>query len=172
MRIAVAALLVSMVAVMCTGEGSPGRVGASTAPGSRPVDVPVTRVTDGDTFHVRYGGHDERVRLIGVDTPEVPWYGGLGECYGEEAGRYSRSRLVGRTIRLEFDVDQRDRYQRLLAYVFVGDELFNLTLVQLGYATADPVPPDTARARDFAAAEGEARAARRGLWSACPAPSP
>jgi endonuclease YncB( thermonuclease family) len=76
--------------------------------------------------------------------------------------------LDGRTIRLEFDVDLRDRYDRLLAYVLVGEEFFNLTLVQLGYATADPVPPDTARAAGFAGAERDARAERRGLWSACP----
>jgi micrococcal nuclease len=129
----------------------------------------VTKVTDGDTLHVEYSGHDERVRLIGVDTPEVSWYGGRGECFGEEAGQYSRARLDGRSVRLQFDVDQRDRFGRLLAYVFVGDELFNLTLVRLGYATADPVAPDTARAADFAAAERHARAAGSGLWSACPA---
>ncbi len=98
--------------------------------------VPVTKVTDGDTIHVTYQGHDERVRLIGIDTPEVPW------C--------------------------RDRYGRLLAYVYLDRELFNLTLVRLGYARADPVPPDIRLAARFSRAEGEARAAGRGLWSACP----
>jgi micrococcal nuclease len=81
--------------------------------------VPVTKVSDGDTIHVTYQGRDERVRLIGVDTPEVSWYGGKGECFGQEAGLYTRSRLDGRTVRLEFDVDLRDRYDRLLAYVFI-----------------------------------------------------
>jgi micrococcal nuclease len=131
--------------------------------------VPVLKVTDGDTVHVQYQGQDERVRLIGIDTPEVPWYGGPGECFGVEAGLYARERLDGRRIRLEFDVDRRDRYDRLLAYVYVGDELFNVTLVREGYATADPVSPDTRRAALFASAEAEARAAGRGLWSACPA---
>jgi micrococcal nuclease len=134
--------------------------------------VPVTKVSDGDTIHVTYQGRDERVRLIGVDTPEVSWYGGKAECFGEEAGLYTRGHLEGRSVRLAFDVDLRDRYDRLLAYVFVGDELFNLTLVRLGYAGADPVPPDTARAAAFGDAEREAKATGRGQWSACPSSIP
>jgi micrococcal nuclease len=132
--------------------------------------VAVTRVTDGDTIHVVYRGRDEPVRLIGVDTPEVSWYGGRAGCFGAQAGRYTRGRLSGRTVRLAFDVDLRDRYGRLLAYVYVGSELFNLTLVRLGYATADRVPPDTRMAGTFAAAEDDARSADRGLWAACSYP--
>jgi len=128
----------------------------------------VTRVADGDTIHVEYAGRDERVRLIGVNTPEVPWYGGQGECFGAEAGLYTRGRLAGRTVRLAFDRDLRDRYGRLLAYVYVGSELFNLTLVRLGYATADPVPPDLRLADTFDRAEGAAMARKAGLWKACP----
>jgi micrococcal nuclease len=127
----------------------------------------VTKVSDGDTFHATYLGKDERIRLIGVDTPEVSWYGGQAGCYGEEAGLYVRGRLAGALVRLEFDQDQRDRYDRLLAYVYLGDELINLTLLRLGYATADPVPPDTRMARDFEAAQEEAKEAGLGLWSAC-----
>ena len=143
--------------------------GSSRGPPSSSPLVPVTKVTDGDTIHVTYLGVDERVRLIGIDTPEVPWYGGKGECYGVEAGLYARSRLSAKTVRLSFDQAHRDRYGRLLAYVYLGGELFNLTLVRLGYATSDAVPPDTAMAPKFSAAEREARAAGRGLWSACPA---
>jgi micrococcal nuclease len=130
----------------------------------------VTRVTDGDTIHVLYGGDDQRVRLIGVDTPEVPWYGGRGECFGVRAGLYTRMRLRGRSVRLGLDVAPRDRYGRLLAYVYLGEELVNLTLVRLGYARADPVPPDTRMAGLFAAEEAGARQAGRGLWRACPGP--
>jgi len=147
----------------------------SPAPGRGPPPddptVPVRKVTDGDTIHVTYLGRDERVRLIGIDTPEVSWYGHPGECFGEEAGLFTLSRLEGRRVGLRFDVDARDRYGRLLAYVYLRDELFNLTLVRLGYATVDPVPPNTARAAEFASAEAEARAMGRGLWSACPSPS-
>jgi micrococcal nuclease len=156
-----AALAVTVVTAACASGSESDRA----PPGGT---VPVTKVTDGDTIHVTYRGQDERVRLIGVDTPEVSWYGGTAECLGEEAGRYTRGRLATRTVRLEFDVERRDRFGRLLAYVFIGDELFNATLVRLGYATADPVPPDTARARDFAEAQRQARASSRGLWAACP----
>jgi micrococcal nuclease len=131
--------------------------------------VPVTEVTDGDTIHVLYLGADERVRLIGIDTPEVSWYGGQAECFGEEAGLYARKRLSGRAVGLVFDTDLRDRFGRLLAYVYLGEELFNLTLVELGFATAEAVTPNTSRAEQFRAAEDEARQADRGLWGACPA---
>ena len=154
-------LVAALVAACSSGST---RASSTTAP-----LVPVTKVTDGDTVHVTYLGRDERVRLIGVDTPEVPWYGGKSECYGVEAGLYARGRLSAQSVRLGFDVARRDRYGRLLAYVYLGDELFNLTLVRLGYATSDPVPPDTAMAARFAAAERQARAEGRGLWTACPA---
>ncbi len=146
---------------------------SAVAPGRSPPPtatlVPVLAVTDGDTIHVRYLGRDERVRLIGIDTPEVPWYGGRGECFGPQAGLYARGRLQGKTVALVFDVQLRDRYGRLLAYVYLGRELFNLTLAQMGYARADPIPPDTRMAAAFGSAEHEARTAGRGLWSACPA---
>jgi micrococcal nuclease len=100
----------------------------------------------------------------------VSWYGSQGECYGEQAGRYAQQRLSGRTVGLAFDSERRDRYGRLLAYAYVMDELFNLTLVRFGLALADPVEPNTSMAGSFSRAQQEARAARRGLWSACPAP--
>jgi micrococcal nuclease len=158
----VAPLIFTLLAFGCSSAraGSGARI-------STELLAPVTRVTDGDTIHVTFQGHDERVRLIGIDSPEVPWYGGRGECFGVEAGLFARNRLSGRSVRLAFDVDRRDRYDRLLAYVYVKEELFNLTLVRLGYARADPVPPDTRMAAELAKAEGEAREAGRGLWSAC-----
>lgn len=151
------------------GRGPPPSTPGETAAPPPGVAVPVTKVTDGDTIHVLLSGVDERVRLIGVNTPEVDWYGGEAECYGTRAGLYARRRLTGANVRLVFDVARRDRYGRLLAYVYVGGELFNLTLVRLGYARADPVPPDTSMAPTFQSAEDRARAAGRGLWSACPA---
>src|SRR2546422_1919085 len=94
--------------------------------------VPVLKVSDGDTIHVRYHGEDERVRLIGVNTPEVSWYGGQREGFGEKTGRDAQSRLFGPSVEMAFDVDLRERYGRLLAYVYLGPGLFNLTLVQHG----------------------------------------
>jgi micrococcal nuclease len=103
--------LASALAALWVAAGCASQSGR--APPSEGVSVPVTKVSDGDTIHVTYKGRDERVRLIGVDTPEVSWYGGNAECFGQEAGLYTRSRLDGQTVRLEFDVDRRDRYDRL-----------------------------------------------------------
>ena len=160
MRRLTALATISVLAAACSASGH--------ASPTQPATVPVIKVTDGDTIHVMFEGQDERVRLIGVDTPEVPWYGGQEECFGVAAGLYARQRLDGKRVRLEFDIERRDRYDRLLAYVYVGDELFNLTLLRQGYATAYPVRPDTKQAGLFASAEVEARSAGRGLWSACP----
>jgi micrococcal nuclease len=164
MRAASTAGLVALI--MLASCSTPTAASQSPSSGAT---VPVLKVTDGDTIHVRYQARDERVRLIGVNTPEVDWYGGEAQCFGDEAGRYAQGRLIGATVRLVFDVDLRDRYERLLAYVYLGSELFNLTLVQQGYARADPVPPDTRMASLFESAEAQARQAGRGLWSACPA---
>lgn len=167
LRLVVRLTLIAAVAgvVVSCGPG-PGPAGV-TGDGGRIARV--TRTTDGDTVHVLLDGRDDRVRLIGVDTPEVDWYGGEPECFGNDAALYTRRRLTGRDVLLRFDVTERDRYGRLLAYVWLGGESFNRTLVRLGYARADPVPPDTAMASVFAGAEQRARSERRGLWSACPA---
>jgi micrococcal nuclease len=167
MRVRVSLRTMALVILAASGVGCASvSTQASSSPGGEPF-APVTKITDGDTIRVTFQGRDERVRLIGVDTPEVPWYGGQGGCFGVEAGLFARGRLSGQSVRLAFDVDRRDRYGRLLAYVYLDQELFNLTLVRLGYARADQVPPNTRLAREFARAEGEARSARRGLWSAC-----
>jgi micrococcal nuclease len=145
---------------------SPSPAGGPLRPNGSATGVVVSTV-DGDTIHVRVGGREEKVRLIGMDTPEVDWYGGRAQCYGAAAGLFTRQRLLGRTIRLRFDSGLRDVYGRYLAYVYLGRELFNVTLVRLGFATEDPVPPDTRMETTFADAEAGARAAGRGLWSAC-----
>ena len=156
--------------VACTltwGSGSPSPPAVASPSADGGITATVTSDVDGDTIHVRVGDRDEKVRFIGVDTPEVDWYGHQGECFGPAAALYTRNRLVGRTVRLTFDVRRRDVYGRLLAYVYVGHELFNLTLVELGYAANDPVPPDTRMEDAFASAEAVAKARGAGLWAAC-----
>src|SRR5205823_1069751 len=122
---------IGMAVLVAVGvaSGSCARSGAASpgADGSSGDLVAVTRVTDGDTIHVRLRGRDERVRFIGINTPEVGWYGGQPECFGADAARFTRSGLDGRMVRLGFDRALRDRYGRLLAYVYVGGKLFNLT---------------------------------------------
>ena len=127
----------------------------------------VIRVVDGDTFHVLRGGRDVTIRLIGIDTPEVDWYGGNAECYGEHAARFAGRLIGGERVRLEFDEERRDPYGRTLAYAYLDTRMVNVTLLRRGYATVTIYPPNDRYADRFRAAEAEARDEGRGLWSRC-----
>lgn len=133
----------------------------------------VVRTVDGDTFVARLGdGREERVRLIGVDTPESTT---RVEPYGREASAFTRRALQGRRVFLELDVQERDRYGRLLAYAWLerprGREaseirraMFNAVLLTEGYAQLLTVPPNVRYADVFVALQREAREQGRGLW--------
>ena len=130
----------------------------------------VVRAVDGDTIYVRIANRVEKVRYIGIDTPEVHHPTRGEEPGGREATEVNR-RLVGHdTVRLEPDVQRRDRYGRLLAYVWVkrpdGVEIMvNAELVRLGYAAVMTVPPNVRHAELFRKLAAEAREQRRGLWA-------
>ncbi len=129
--------------------------------------VVIERVVDGDTIVVDRG---ERVRLIGIDTPESVKPGTPVECFAKEASRYLESLVpVGTRVVLVADVEPIDQYDRTLAYVYrVDDGLFvNEALVADGYANVATFPPNVVHVDDFLVAERSARAAGRGLWSAC-----
>jgi micrococcal nuclease len=148
---------------------------AEAAAAARPGGAIVTKVVDGDTVRVRMGGRtkDERVRLIGVDTPETHGPRGLRECFGREAAMRTAALLpVGTEVRLVRDAEPRDRYGRLLAYVYrSSDDLFvNLVLAQEGYAAPLTMPPNVAHATEFVEAAAAARGADRGLWGRCGSP--
>jgi micrococcal nuclease len=127
-------------------------------------EATVVYVDDGDTIDVQIGGHIERVRYIGIDAPEVPHHGQGGTQAGEAAAQLNRTMVDRRRVRLEADVEARDRYGRLLAYVWLGGTMVNLEMVRRGYARALTIPPNLRYARWFIGAEAEARAAGRGLW--------
>lgn len=129
----------------------------------------VVRVVDGDTIHVMVGGVREKVRYIGVDTPETVHPRKGVECFGKRASAYNGRLVDGERVRLVTDVEQRDRYGRLLAYVYrVRDGRFvNAALAREGYALALTIPPNVRFADRFARLTREARDADRGLWSAC-----
>lgn len=144
-----------------------------TAPRAQAGTATVVKVVDGDTVRVRIDGAEESVRLIGIDTPETHGRGGLRECFGKEATRRTQALLpAGTRVRLVRDAELRDRYGRLLAYVYrADDDLFvNLTLAEEGYAAAYTFPPNVAHADEFVDAAARAREADRGLWSACGGP--
>ncbi len=130
----------------------------------------IVRVVDGDTVVADLGAGDETVRLIGIDTPESVAPHRPVECYGHEASARLAALLPpGTPVRLTRDVEPRDRYDRLLAYVERADDgLFvNLAQVDAGYAEAFPFPPNVAHRPQFDDAERQAREARLGLWATC-----
>jgi micrococcal nuclease len=163
--------------------------GASSSPQTRCVSPPkpprlfvaiVSHVVDGDTIHVRLtNGPLERVRLIGIDTPEV--YEGAKlerdvhqsgrpraqvQALGRRASAFTKRHLAGRAVGLEYDVQRRDPYGRLLAYVWLARQgLFNALILREGYAQILTRPPNVKYAALFLACQREAREKGRGLWS-------
>lgn len=143
----------------------------AAAPGANTSDARVVRVVDGDTIvaAIDGGAPDERVRLIGVDTPETVKPGSPVGCYGKAASAFTHRLLDGERVRLEQDVEPRDRYGRLLAYVVrARDGLdVNAELVRRGFAQVLTIPPNVRHADRFLALQQAARRAGRGLWAAC-----
>ncbi|MFO7769591.1 MAG: thermonuclease family protein [bacterium] len=127
--------------------------------------VEVVDVVDGDTIKVRLGGEVETVRYIGMDTPETVHPTRGVEPYGKEACEQNRRLVEGERVRLEFDVEKRDRYGRLLAYVFVDTLFVNAELLRRGYAQLMTVPPNVKYVDLFRRLQTEAREADRGLWA-------
>jgi len=123
--------------------------------------VKVARVIDGDTIEIEGG---QRVRYIGIDTPEL---GQNADCYAREAYEKNKELVGNEIVGLEKDVSETDRYGRLLRYVYMGDLLINDVLVREGYANASSYPPDVKYQERFRGAEREARENSRGLWASC-----
>lgn len=147
---------------------------ADRRPGPAPAALDhgeVVRVVDGDTVVVRVaGGRTERVRLVGIDAPESVAPDRPVECFGPEASAALAELLpAGSEVRLERDVEARDRFGRLLAYVFrQPDGLFvNEALAAGGSADGLSFPPNTAYEAAVSAAVRTARAEGAGLWGAC-----
>jgi micrococcal nuclease len=138
---------------------------------SLPPDVGVVEwVIDGDTVDIDIGGREERVRLIGIDTPELHTETGGPECMAQEAREFSASQLpAGTEVRLERDVVGRDDYGRLLAYVYRrnDDAMINELIIAGGYARPLTIAPNDAHRDVFVAAAHAAEAADLGLWRAC-----
>ena len=130
------------------------------------VSVQVVRVIDGDTIQICcVFGDREKVRYIGVDTPEThhPMKG--IEPFGKEAAEANRKLVDGKTVRLEFDVQQLDKFGRTLAYVYLEDgTCVNACLVEHGYAQVMTVRPNVKHQELFLKLQREAREERRGLW--------
>ena len=124
----------------------------------------VDHVIDGDTFIL---ADSEKVRLIGVDAPETVHPAKSVQHYGKEASEFAKRMLEGKQVRLEMDVQERDQYGRLLAYVYLEDgTFFNAELVKQGYAQVSTYPPNVKYVELFTQLQKEARENKRGLWKA------
>ena len=168
-RLAVALACAALAAAAC----------APTADSADPPREPATvrKVFDGDTIEVARGSRVDRVRLIGVDAPEAHDSPKLDRqiasgrdrdailALGRTATAFTRERLAGRRIELELDVETRDRFGRLLAYVWLDGTLFNATLLEAGQARLLTIPPNVRYVDRFRPLERAAREARRGLWA-------
>ena len=168
-------LVVVALAAAAAGAGASGaldgRGGGDDASGGSGGELGrVVKVVDGDTIHVSLeGSARETVRYIGVDTPETKDPRRPVQCFGQAASDFNGRLVVGERLRLYRDAEQRDRYGRLLAYVFRDrDGLFvNAELLRLGYAQPLTIAPNVRYADRFAALARAARERGRGLWSAC-----
>jgi micrococcal nuclease len=129
----------------------------------------VVRVVDGDTIRVRIRGIEEPVRYIGIDTPESVKPGSPVECFAKRASAFNARLVEGERVRLVTDAEPRDRYGRLLAYVYrARDGLFvNAELVRRGYATVATFPPNVRHEALFRRLADRARMSERGLWRRC-----
>jgi micrococcal nuclease len=167
-------VLVVAVLLLVTGRGSDEGETGGGHPGSAPpaggghgTPATVTRVVDGDTVEVSLGDRTEDVRYIGVDTPETVAPGQPVECFGKPASHFNQRLVEGERVRLVFDDERRDRYGRLLAYVYLGPVFVNAELVRRGYARTLTISPNTDHAPLLARLEQGAGDAGRGLWGTC-----
>jgi micrococcal nuclease len=132
--------------------------------------ITILKVVDGDTVDIDIKGNTERVRLIGVNTPETKHPTKPIECFGPEASAYLTQLLPkGTHVRIERDIEARDRYGRMLLYLYrESDNLFiNLDLVSHGYGTPMSIEPNTFHRNDFVHAAALAETTNVGLWKAC-----
>ncbi len=139
--------------------------GGESVPAS--ADAFVVRAVDGDTIEVRIGDRVEDIRYIGVDTPETVKPGTPVQCFGPQASAFNHRLVEGRRVRLDFGVERRDIYGRLLAYVHLGRRFVNAALVRRGLARSLTIPPNDRYAPLFRRLELGAARAGRGLWGVC-----
>ena len=181
MRRLVLPLLLAIVLVSCARHQVDLSTQAPTTSASEPVGYEVgivDRVVDGDTIEVEITARVEGpgagvtdigtiydVRLTGIDTPESVKPNSPVECFGREASAAATALLEGQEVRLVKDIEDTDQYDRLLRYVYLGDEMANARLVINGYASAYTYPPNVRHSDLLIDLQRQARESGRGLWS-------
>ncbi len=181
-----AAIVCAVLGLGACGRDSTGSAPATTVPATQGngssantdreparANGTVERVIDGDTVRVKINGRAENVRLIGIDTPETVDPHRPNGCFGKEASDFTKAQLPrGTSVRLVLDVEARDRFGRLLVYLYrMPDNIFiNAELARQGYANVLTYPPNVNHADEFVRLVKEARDNNRGLWQSCGAP--
>jgi micrococcal nuclease len=156
----------AMVVIALLGSAAAGSWSGDRATTTFPATV--IAPIDGDTIDVELSrGRVERVRILNADTPETKDRRTTVQCFGPEASAYTARRLTGRRVVLELDVEHRDKYGRLLAYVSVDGVRYGDELLRNGYARVLIIDPNTKHGRAAVEAELDARANNSGLWGAC-----
>lgn len=163
--------LITLLVLLFAAAQQQGWLGGAqqAAVNNQPGLYSVSRFVDGDTVSVNMNGHEEKIRLIGVDTPETHKPNTPVQCYGPAAAAFTKRTLQGQKIRLASDelTTDRDRYGRLLRYIYLSDGTnFNQKLIQEGYAFYYPYFPFS-KSEEFAASQKSAQQAHRGLWGNC-----
>ena len=148
---------------------APASASPSVTPAAAELTGTVTEVVDGDTIRVELPSGLETVRIIGIDTPEVVHPTQPEACYGAEATAFAKETLDGKTVTLEVDPtqDERDRYDRLLAHVYVGDTLYTEAAIAGGFGIHYIYERPSSHADELDAAAATAKAERHGIWAHC-----
>jgi endonuclease YncB( thermonuclease family) len=158
-------IAIGLVGFLANRQATPAEVLGTISPGY----YRVTEFADGDTISVNMDGHDERIRMIGVDTPETHDPRKPVQCFGQAASNFTRNLIGSNPVRLESDdsSQNRDRYDRLLRYVYLPDgRLVQREIIRAGYGFAYTSFPFS-KSSEFKQLETEAREQNRGLWANC-----
>lgn len=164
-------LLISVftsIILLCLYLFDPART-ARPLPPAPPGLYNVLSYADGDTLTVDMNGTEERIRFIGIDTPETKKHDAPAQCYADEAAAFMKKTVESKPVRLEADTvgDNRDRYDRLLRYVYTKDgTLLNKTIIEQGYGFAY-TQFKFDRKEEFVQAQRSAFVEKRGLWGTC-----
>ena len=156
-------IVLIVIATLSCSSGNDSKLAIA----AQPVYFTVTRVVDGDTFWIDNGSTGgEKIRLIGIDAPESRKTGTKEIGYfGAEAKAYLKTMLEGQKVRLEFDVDRKDKYKRTLAYAYLRNGVFiNENMIAEGYAFVLTIPPNVKFSDHFIAKQKKARSQKKGLW--------
>ncbi|RCW48630.1 thermonuclease family protein [Halanaerobium sp. MA284_MarDTE_T2] len=126
-------------------------------------EVHINKIIDGDTYKTSSG---KTIRVLGVDCPEIDWEKGKGEYFAFKAKEFAEDKILDKKVELEFDTEKEDKYGRLLAYIYLNDsEMFNLQLLQEGYANLMIIPPNKRYEAEFKETAKRARREKTGIWS-------